>query len=127
MPSAVIVSEKLVRDIENNQSVINNFMVVLQHHFKNDMKYKRPLIPPQINIVYAIDGEDVINMINYMSKKLTDIGIFLENEFRFIRRSGEENNGVHRFRLEFTEGVTCELIRKISYATEQLEKTLPES
>ncbi len=111
-------------DFDASHKVINEFTQALQYNFKEDTQYKHALITPQVNILFAFDREAADNMIGYMSDKLMRLAGFGEHEFRFICRSNGDGEGLQRIRLEFTKGVTSEVIYKITIATDELKKYL---
>jgi len=109
-------------DFDSSHKIIGELVGLLQHGFKADTHYKHPLIPPQANIIFALDGDVAGNMVSYMSAKLKDVGGFLEGEFRFTRKTNAQEGGIQRVRLEFTKGITTAIMRKIVLATDELRK-----
>jgi hypothetical protein len=107
-------------DFDSSHRIIGALVDMLQNNFREDMRYKRPLMPPQANIIFALDGDVADNMIVYMSGKLREIGGFTEDEFHFTRKSSAGTGELQRLRLEFTTGVTAEIMRRIMMATDKL-------
>jgi hypothetical protein len=110
-------------DLESCHKVIKTLMELLQNNFKRDTNYERPLMCPQANIIFALDGEIAERMATYMSLKLKEIGEFEESEFCFTHKTGANGEVLRRLRLEFPDGVNAKVIRKLLLATERLEKS----
>jgi hypothetical protein len=111
-------------DFDAGHKVIGALVDTLQNNFREDTHYKRPLMPPQANIIFVLDGDVAENMIAYMSGKLKDVGGFTEDEFRFTRKPSMIAGGLQRVRLEFITGVNSAIIRKVIVATDRLAKAL---
>ena len=109
-------------DLDCSQQLLTAFMDSLQRHFKKDTCYNRPLISPQVNTLFALDSEVAANMAEYMAMKLTMCCGFREDEFRITHRQGTEEERLQRLRLDFSDGITFETIRRISNALTVLEK-----
>ncbi len=127
MATSAVFREPYGIDFDSSHRVINALVDVLQGSFKEETHYARPLMSPQANILFALDRDSANSMINYMSSKLQEVGGFAAEEFRFTCRSSSDGAGLQRLRLEFTKGVTSEIIRKMIIATDELEKKLPHS
>jgi hypothetical protein len=112
-------------DLESSHKVINTLIEVLQRNFKDDTDYKRPLMSPQANIIFALDRDVAESMVVYMSSKLKEMGGFEEGEFRFTRKCGANGEVLQRLRLEFPDGVNANVIRKLLIVTDRLERILP--
>lgn len=102
--------------------VIASFMDALQKNFKEDTHYMYPLMPPQANTMYVLDEDVAQRMKSYMSMLITQQCGFASNEFQFIERSNGDEGGLHRLRLEFNEGITFDMIRRIMEQTVLLEE-----
>jgi hypothetical protein len=111
-------------DFDASHRVIGALVDILQNNFREDTNYKRPLMPPQANILFALDKEVAEQMIAYMSEKMKDIGQFKESDFKFTRKSNHDVSGLHRVRLEFVNGVTTEIINKVIVMTDTMAKKL---
>jgi len=112
-------------ELDNYHTVINTLVVVLQRHFKEDTNYLRPLMPPQANMLFMLDREAAQDMAEYMTTKLKEAGDFREGEFCFTRKSGPNGEVLQRLRLDFPDGVSAGVIRKMLIAIDKLERILP--
>jgi hypothetical protein len=112
-------------DLESCHKVINALMEVLQQNFKRDTNYERPLMSPQSNIIFALDEDVALRMMDYMSLKLREMGGFDDSEFCFTHKTGTNGEVLQRLRLEFPDGVNAKVIRKLLAATDMLEKAEP--
>jgi hypothetical protein len=112
-------------DLDSSHKVLNMVLEALQHGFKKDKAYERPLISPQANILFALDKETATSMATYMSTKLMQVGNFVQGDFRFTHKSGSNGEALQRLRLEFPEGLNAHIIRKLLFAIEQLKTMYP--
>lgn len=102
--------------------VIASFMDALQKNFKEDKHYAYPLMPAQANTMYVLDGEVAKEIKDYMSSLMRSVCGFEAPEFRFIERASSELGGLHKLRLEFNEGISFDMIRRIMEQTSILEE-----
>lgn len=102
--------------------VIASFLDALQKNFKEDTHYAYPLMPPQANTLYVLDGEVAGNMKKHMMQLMQATCGLTEKDFRFCDRLPQEDGGLYRIRLEFTEGITFDLIRTLLESTTKLEE-----
>lgn len=113
-----------IADFDASFQIISTLLDALQRHFKHDTGYTYPLMPPQSNMLFALDSEAGKRMAGYMSQLMKERCGFGEEEFRFAARQSNEAGGLCSLRLEFCEGLTFETIRKISAAASLLEDRL---
>jgi hypothetical protein len=111
-------------DLESTHRFITALVTALQRNFKADTNYLRPLMPPQANIIFVLDKEAADHMVIYMSAKLKEAGGFEDREFRFTLKSGANGEVLQRLRLEFPDGVTTHIIRKMLVATDRLDQCI---
>jgi hypothetical protein len=102
--------------------VIASFMDALQKNFKEDTHYAYPLMPPQANTMYVLDGEVAGKMKSYMTTLINDTCGFAQDDFRFFERASSEVGGLYKLRLEFVNGITFDMIRRIMEKTTALEE-----
>ena len=112
-------------DLDASHSVLGGVMDVLLRNFKEDTNYRRPLMSPQANVVFALDKQAAKEMADYMSDKLCEVAGFTREEFRFVCKSGMNGEVLQRLRLEFSDGVNLKVIRKMLIAKDKLSRTLP--
>ena len=111
-------------DLDSSHTIISEAMDVLQRNFKEDTAYRRPLMSPQANVVFALDKEAANKMADYMSDKLCDVAGFGRNEFRFVRKSGANGEILQRIRLEFMDGVNAAILRKMMIVKDKMGDVL---
>lgn len=116
------IQSNQVEHFDSCFQVIASFMDAMQKNFKEDMHYAYPLMPPQANTMYVLDEMVAKEMKSYMTTLMTDTCGLAADEFRFADRASGDEGGLHKIRLEFSEGLSFDMIRRIMEKTTMLEE-----
>lgn len=113
-----------IDDYENCFDTIARFIDALQKNFKEDTNYTYPLMPPQANVLFVLDGDIADKMKTYFKSLIVQHCGFVDKEFALTVRHNNEVGGLHRIRLEFNEGMSFEMMRRLREQIPTLEERI---
>lgn len=124
MQSSSQTSTAVIEGMDSCFQVMAAFMDALQRNYKQDMNYARPLIPPQANMMYVLDEQVAHSMASYMAGLIGECRELEGCDIRFSTRHPNQDSGLCRLRMEFVDGMSFDVLRKLFEATRRLDGRL---